>query len=220
MFVGHYAAAFALKGKEKSLSLGALFLAVQFVDILFFPFVLAGIEHLKFEEHYTAVNNFNMYFYPFTHGFAGTLFWSVLWYFLYYYGFAKAKKNRWKIALFMALAVLSHWFADVIVHTPDLPIIYGEPKLGFGLWYSKSATFAVEAILLFLGLYYYLKKTKPINNRGKYLAVIFVFFLIFVNYLNMYVLPENNNIVSLTISALFFYFLFAWIASYVDKFRM
>ncbi len=220
MFVGHYAAAFALKGKEKSLSLGALFLAVQFVDILFFPFVLAGIEHLKFEEHYTAVNNFNMYFYPFTHGFAGTLFWSVLWCFLYYYGFAKAKKNRKKIAIFMALAVLSHWFADLIVHTPDLPIVYGEPKLGFGLWHYKFATFAIEAILLFLGLYYYLKNTKPIKKAGKYLAIVFVLFLIFINYLNLYVLPENKDMVSLTISALLSYFLFALIAKYVDKFRV
>jgi hypothetical protein len=48
MFVGHYAAAFALKGKEKDASLGMLFIATQFVDILFFPFVLAGIENLKF----------------------------------------------------------------------------------------------------------------------------------------------------------------------------
>ena len=40
MFVGHYAASFALKSFEKRASLGILFLAVQFVDILFFPFVL------------------------------------------------------------------------------------------------------------------------------------------------------------------------------------
>lgn len=44
MFVGHYAASLALKSVEKNASLGLLFLAVQFVDILFFPFVLLGIE--------------------------------------------------------------------------------------------------------------------------------------------------------------------------------
>ena len=37
MFVGHYAAAFVLKGKEPSASLGMLFIGVQLVDILFFP---------------------------------------------------------------------------------------------------------------------------------------------------------------------------------------
>jgi len=44
MFVGHYAASLALKSVNKNASLGILFLAVQFVDILFFPLVLLGIE--------------------------------------------------------------------------------------------------------------------------------------------------------------------------------
>lgn len=36
MFVGHYAISLALKGAEKKASLGMLFLAVQFIDILFY----------------------------------------------------------------------------------------------------------------------------------------------------------------------------------------
>ncbi|MCB1844670.1 MAG: hypothetical protein KDI09_17035 [Halioglobus sp.] len=55
MFVGHYAAGLALKSVEKRTSLGILFLAVQFVDILFFPFVLMGVErpcaHPDLAEH-------------------------------------------------------------------------------------------------------------------------------------------------------------------------
>jgi hypothetical protein len=47
MFVGHYAASLALKKFEKRASLGVLFLAVQFVDILFFPLVLLGIERIN-----------------------------------------------------------------------------------------------------------------------------------------------------------------------------
>jgi len=78
MFIGHYAAAFALKGKEKKASLGMLFIATQFVDILFFPFALAGIENLKFIENFTAVNDFNMDYYPFTHGLFGTLIWCLI----------------------------------------------------------------------------------------------------------------------------------------------
>jgi hypothetical protein len=220
MFVGHYAAAFALKGKEKSLSLGALFIAVQFVDILFFPLAVIGIENLSFKKGFTAVNDFVMDFYPFTHGLVGTLLWAFLFYLIYYFGFSKNKANRKRIAIFMALAVLSHWFADLIVHTPDLPIVKGEPKFGFGLWHNKTITFTVEATLLLLGLFYYLKNTNPIKKAGKYAAVVFVMFLIFVNYLNLFVLPPNHDLLSLTISALFFYFLFAGIAFYVDKLRV
>lgn len=220
MFIGHYAAAFALKGKEKSTSLGMLFFATQFVDILFFPFVLAGIENLKFVKDFTEVNNFNMDFYPFTHGLLGSVLWALLFFFLYFYVFTKNKSNKKSIAIVMALAVLSHWFADLIVHTPDLPIVHGEPKYGFGLWHNKLLAFILEAILLILGLLYYLKKTKAISKAGKYASSIFVIFLITISYLNLYVLPVNDEIVSLTASVLFAYFLFAGIAYYIDKKRV
>lgn len=219
MFVGHYAAAFALKAKEKDASLGMLFIATQFVDILFFPFVLAGIENLKFVEGFTASNNFNMDYYPFTHGLLGSFFWSLIFYVLYLFVFAKKKTNKKSIALVMAFGVLSHWFTDLIVHSPDLPLVVGEPKFGFGLWNNTILTYASEAILLILALVFYLKKTKAITSFGKYAASAFVAFLLLVNYLNLFVLPANEEIVSLTISALFFYFLFAGIAHLVAKKR-
>lgn len=219
MFVGHYAAAFALKGKEKNASLGLLFIATQFVDILFFPFVLAGIENLKFVEGFTAINNFNMDYYPFTHGLLGSLLWACLFYILFRFLFVKNRANKKSIALIMALGVLSHWFADLIVHTPDLPLIIGEPKFGFGLWNNKVLTFATEAILLILGLLYYLKRTVSISKSGKYIAIVFVLFLLTVNYLSMYVLPAEDNINSLSISALFTFFLLAALAHFVDKKR-
>ncbi len=216
MFVGHYAAAFALKGKEKGASLGMLFIATQFVDILFFPFVLAGFENLKFVKNFTAVNDFNMDYYPFTHSLMGAVFWSLLFYALYYFIITKKNKN---IAIVMAIAIVSHWFTDLIVHTPDLPLIDGEPKFGLGIWNNKLATYCTEAVLLLGSLFYYLKKTTANSNIGKYAASGFVAFLLAINYLNLYVLPANDDITSLTISALFFYFLFALIAYFIDKKR-
>lgn len=194
-----------------------LFIATQFVDILFFPLAIAGIENLKFVKNYTAVNEFNMDYYPFTHGLLGTVVWSILFYIIYL--LAKNKTNRKSIALVMALGVLSHWFIDLIVHTPDLPLIKGEPKFGFGLWNNKLATYGAEALVLILGLAYYLRKTKAINKTGKYIAILFVVFLLGMNYLNLYVLPANNDLIALTISALIFYFLFALMAHFVAKKR-
>ncbi len=220
MFTGHYAAAFALKGKEKGASLAMLFIATQFVDILFFPFALAGIENLKFVKEFTEVNDFNMDYYPFTHGLLGTLLWAALFFVFFFFVFAKNKVNKKNIAIVMALGVLSHWFTDLIVHTPDLPIINGEPKFGFGLWNSKFLTFSSEAVLLILGLFYYLKKTKAISTTGKYISIIFVLFLLLINYLNIFILPANDNTKSITISALTSYFLFAIMAYFVDKKRI
>jgi hypothetical protein len=218
MFVGHYAAAFALKGKEKSASLGMLFIATQFVDILFFPFVLLGIEKLEFVKGFTEVNDFNMYHYPFTHGLLGSLLWALLAFALYYF-FSAGKINKSSVAIVMALAVLSHWFTDLLVHTPDLPLIFGDPKFGFGLWNNKAATFGLEAVLVLASIAYYQSKTTEKAKIGKFIAWGFGLFLILVNYLNLYVLPANHDIVGLTISALVFYFFFAGIAHWVDKKR-
>jgi len=219
MFVGHYAAAFALKGKEKDASLGMLFIATQFVDILFFPFAVMGIEHMKFIENYTAVNDFFFEFYPYTHGLLSSLIWAGIFYALYRYVIVKTRPNAKSIATIMALGVLSHWFTDLPVHTADLPLITGEPKFGFGIWDSKFWTFILEAALLIAGLVYYLKKTTAKTNLGKYAAIGFTAFLLLINFLNLYVLPKEKDLVALTASALFFYFLLAGIAFWVDKKR-
>jgi len=218
MFVGHYAAAFALKGKEPKASLGWLFIATQFVDILFFSFAVMGWEKMEFVEGLTETNDFHMEF-PFTHGLIGSLIWSLLFAGLYYLISGKKGSHTKSVALVLGLGVLSHWFADLLVHTPDLPLIHGEPKFGFGLWHNKLATFGLEAVVLLLGLWYYLKRTNAKNLLGKYAAIGFVVFLLLINYLNYYVLPPNHDLVGLTISALASYFLFAGLAFWVDTKR-
>ena len=220
MFVGHYAVALALKGKEKTASLGMLFIATQFVDILFFPLTLLGIERLNLIENINAVNNFDLEYMPFTHGLLGSIIWATVFYVLYRFIFAKYNSNPKRIALVMALAVLSHWFADLLVHTPDLPIINGEPKFGFGLWNYRELTFALEAVLLSWSLIYYLGRTEPKNSMGKYAAIGFVALLLLANYLSFYVLPKDDNLTSVAISALVTYFIFAGIAFWVDKRRV
>lgn len=160
-----------------------------------------------------------MDYYPFTHGLVGSAAWAGLAFLLYYFVFAKGKATRTGIAWAMALGVLSHWFVDLIVHRPDLPILSGPPKFGFNLWQNRDLAFGVEALLLLAGWYYYHTKTEAVNSLGKYLALGYVVFLLLVNYLNFYILPHNNDVVSLTISALFFYFLFAGLAQWVGRYR-
>ncbi len=64
MFVGHYAASLALKRFERRASLGLLFLAVQFVDILFFPLVVLGLERINLIENYTQSTHFELEYIP------------------------------------------------------------------------------------------------------------------------------------------------------------
>jgi hypothetical protein len=67
MFVGHCTVSLALKNVEKKASLGMLFLAVQFVDILFFPLVLLGIERVNIVQNFTQSTHFELEYMPYTH---------------------------------------------------------------------------------------------------------------------------------------------------------
>ncbi|NCF25114.1 MAG: hypothetical protein GWP60_11290, partial [Gammaproteobacteria bacterium] len=131
MFVGHYAASLTLKSFENRVSLGVLFLAVQFVDILFFPFVLAGIERMNIVENFTQSTHFELEYMPFTHGLLSSVLWAVAAYAVFRWVVVKKQS----VAVVVALAVLSHWLLDLPVHTPDLPLWSDtSPKFGFGLW--------------------------------------------------------------------------------------
>lgn len=134
MFVGHYAASLILKRVDKNASLGMLFLAVQFVDILFFPFVLMGIEHFNIVENYTESTHFELEFMPYTHSLFASLLWAAAVYIALRLLPLKKAVNKNKVAIVMGVAVLSHWFFDLIVHTPDLPLLSdSSTKIGLGL---------------------------------------------------------------------------------------
>ena len=95
------------------------FLAVQFVDILFFPFVMLGIERLNIIENFTSSTHFELEYMPYTHSLLAT----------FYMGcpnlstfFALYVVLPVRIALVIAIGVMSYWFLDLLVHTPDLPL--------------------------------------------------------------------------------------------------
>lgn len=219
MFIGHYAAAYALKAQESKASLGLLFIGVQFVDILFFPLALAGIESLTFVENFTAVNNLVMNYYPFTHGMLAAVVWATLFYFLFKSISKGPDKTKRSIALVMAMAVMSHWVFDLFMHTPDLPLITGQPKLGFGLWNYKLLSFALEIGLLAAGWYFYHSTTENKPGNNKHFSLGLLLFLVLVQSLNYFVLPLSTDILELTISALFAFLLLAYLAHLVDKRR-
>lgn len=216
MFVGHYAASFALKSFQKKASLGILFLAVQFVDILFFPFVQLGIERMNVVEHFTASTHFELEFMPYTHSLLAFLLWAGVAYCLFRWVVVKNKS----VAFIVALAVFSHWVLDLVVHTPDLPLWSdASPKLGFGLWNNAIATFSLEALLLIAALWLYLRSTSGTTRVGKYGAVVFVAFLILVNVMNIFGPPMGTDTGAIAISALSSYLLFAAIAFWLDTRR-
>ena len=216
MFIGHYAASLALKSFEKRVSLGVLFLAVQFVDILFFPFVLAGIERMNVIENFTQSTHFELEYMPFTHSLLASAFWAVAAYAVFRWGVVKKQS----VAVVVALAVFSHWLFDLPVHTPDLPLWSdSSPKFGFGLWNNAVATYLLEAGLLVFACWMYLRSTKATTAVGKYGMAVFVGLLLLINISNIFGGLMSDSKIGLAVFALSSYFLFAAAAFWLDRKR-
>jgi hypothetical protein len=216
MFVGHYAVSLALKKFEKRVSLGVLFLAVQFVDILFFPFVLLGLERINIIENFTQATHFELVYMPYTHSLVGSLFWAGVAYAVFRWLIVR----KHSVAVVVAIAVFSHWVLDLLVHTPDLPLATDTSlKLGFGLWNNAIATYTLEAILLLAGLWIYLRSTSATSAVGKYGMSVFVIALLLINVVNIFGPLGDDSKVNLAVSAVTAYFLFAAVAFWLDRAR-
>ena len=77
MFVGHYGVSFAAKRVAPTIPLWALFIAVQLLDVIWAPLVLAGIEKVRIVPGITASNPLDLYYMPYTHSLVGALGWSL-----------------------------------------------------------------------------------------------------------------------------------------------
>jgi len=51
MFIGHFAVALAAKKAAPRTSLGTLFIAAQFIDLLWPLVLLVGIEHVRIDRN-------------------------------------------------------------------------------------------------------------------------------------------------------------------------
>jgi hypothetical protein len=173
MFLGHFGLAFGGKKAAPTLSLGLLFLAVGWADLLFFPLTLAGVEHFRIAPGATAVTPMDFYDYPISHGLVGLAVAGVVLgsaYFLF--------RRQRAAAIVFGLCVVSHWFLDAFVHRPDMPILSGAPYFGLGIWNSVALTVAVEAVALGVGLAIYLRATRALDRTGSWALWSLVAFLV------------------------------------------
>ncbi len=164
MFLGHFAIALAAKRATPNTSLGTLFAAAQLVDLLWPMFLLLGMEHVAIVPGITTVTPLDFWDYPITHSLVGSIGWAVL----FGVGVYLRTKNR-SSALVVGSVVASHWFLDLLMHQPDLPLTTNtSAKLGFGMWNNLPLTFLCEFGLFFLGVAIYMRTTTAIDNIGRW----------------------------------------------------
>jgi membrane-bound metal-dependent hydrolase YbcI (DUF457 family) len=212
MITGHYAAGIALKGINPSIPLWLLFIAVQLVDIFFLTFVLTDIEHLRIVPDINPYNDLDLYHYPFTHSLVATPLWAAL----AVVGLSLWRKNLKAAGWIIAIAVMSHWVLDLLVHTPDLPLFDGRYKVGFGLWNYPLAAIALEIFTIVIATYFYLKRSPDLNPRKKQGIILLALLLMIPPAVIPYA-PTPGSVTESAISGLVMYFVFTVIAYIVDK---
>lgn len=167
MFLGHYAVGFAAKKWAPKVSLGTLFLASVWLDLLWSLFLVLGWESVAISPGITKVVPIDFTDYSLSHSLAMALAWAV------FFGLVSliVTKNE-KTSLVIAGLVASHWFLNVVVHRPDMFLLPSGAlmgiKLGLGLWNSAPATIAVEGLLFAAGLWLYLKSTRAYDAVGQW----------------------------------------------------
>jgi hypothetical protein len=164
MFVGHYAVAFAGKKVAPKISLGTLFIASQFLDLIWPLFLLLGIESVRIVPGATPFLRLDLHDFPLSHSLATVIIWSAAFGGLYY-----AVKHYGRGACLLGAAVFSHWLLDFFTHMPDLPVYPGSTKhLGLGLWNSFAATMIAEGLIFAGAIILYSRITEAVDRIGTY----------------------------------------------------
>lgn len=188
MFLGHFAAGLAAKKLTPYTSLGTLLLSALLLDLIWPTLVVRGIEQVRIAPGITAVTPLDFVSYPYSHSLLMASLWAVLFAGIYLF------IRRYPRGAYVALAlVVSHWVLDLISHRPDLPLVpWGGPLVGLGLWYSRPATIAIEAVMFGLGLYLYSSNTEPVDQTGTRALVMFSTVLIAIYLLNLFGPPPPS----------------------------
>ena len=214
MFLGHFGVGFGAKAAAPKVSLGTLFLAAQFIDLLWPTLLMLGIERVAILSGGTQHPPLDFVYYPYSHSLLAVIVWAICFAALYYF----IRRSR-SGAVVLGLAVISHWLLDLVVHYPDLPLYPGNsPLLGFAVWSSPIFETALELSIFALGVWLYLRTTKAIDATGKWALWSLVAFLVTIHLGNAFG-PPPPSVTALAWVGQGQWLLVAW-GYWVDKHRV
>jgi len=165
VITGHFGLGAGAQAAEPRAPLWSLMLATMWLDVVFLPLFLAGVETI--DTPAGGGYGSSVIHADYTHSLVGALVLSAI--------FGAVAIGLWgrRAGVVLAAVAFSHWLLDLIVHRADLPILPGNagglPLLGFGLWASPIASIGLEAVLLVGGVYLYWRTarrhTGPVRGR-------------------------------------------------------
>ena len=213
MFLGHFGVGFGAKAAAPKASLGTLFLAAQFVDLLWPSLLLIGLEKVEIAPGITRVTPLDFTEYPITHSLLTTLVWAALFAGAYYL-LRRYRKGAW----ICAAAVLSHWVLDLLTHRPDLPLVPGgATRVGLGLWNSLPATLVVELGIFAIGVWLYVRTTRALDRVGSVALWSLVGFLVVIYFSNIFG-PPPPSVIAIAVVGHAGWLLVIW-AYWIDRHR-
>jgi membrane-bound metal-dependent hydrolase YbcI (DUF457 family) len=207
MFVGHYGVSFAAKELDQTIPLWLLFIAVQWLDVVWAPLVLLGVERVRIVPGITASNPLDLYYMPYTHSLVAALLWSAAAF--VFYRIVTGRKDA-VAASVIAGAVFSHWVLDFVVHRPDLPLYDNTAKVGLGLWNSAGLVFGLETALLFGGMYIYFRT----GVTRRWPMIVFGLLMLTMHAVTFFGAPPTSDRAA-ALAALAAYVVFSWSHTHV-----
>ncbi len=213
MFIGHFGVALAAKKFAPKTSLATTIFAAEFVDLLWPVLLLMGWEHVRIAPGIMRMSPLDFTDYPISH----SLLMSVIWAALVggiYFAIRRYSAGAWVVAL----AVLSHWFLDLLVHRQDLLLSPGgRHKFGLGWWNHPLAEVSVEIALFVLGAGIYASRTRAKDGIGRYAYWGLIAFL-FLGWMSTLRAGPPPNVTALALGALSMWLMVLW-AWWADSHR-
>ena len=214
MFLGHFAVAFAAKKAAPAVSLGMLFLAAQLADLIWPLLVLAGVERVEIAPGITAVTPLDFVHYPYSHSLVALAGWGLALALAYKVAAHGGRRAAWVLAMLVA----SHWFLDVLVHRPDMPLTpLDGTKLGLGIWNSVPLSVALELASFAAGAILYARITRARDRIGRLGFVALVAFFLAI-YAGAVFGPPPPSVQVVASSGIAMWLLIAW-GHWIDRHR-
>ncbi len=120
MIAGHFGFAAAVKAKAPAVPLWSLMLACQWLDVIFVPLLMSGVERLVPIDGVKEPGYGQVIIYAdYTHSLLGAAVLAML------FGVVAAIRYGKTSGLVLAGVVLSHWVLDLFMHRDDMPFLPG-----------------------------------------------------------------------------------------------
>jgi len=190
MFIGHFGVGLGAKRVARAASLGTLFLAAQWLDLIWPALLQVGAERVAIAPPGSGPIPLTFEHYPISHSLLAVVGWGILFAGVYW-----AARRSAKVAVVLGLCVVSHWVLDLFVHVPDLPLTPGgDARIGFGLWLHPAIEIPLEFGLFALGLALYLHTTRARDRTGVFALWGLVVFLVLIHLGNILGPPPPSTV--------------------------